>query len=42
VCLQVAGYDTDRLTREVRFEDNGVNLQATDLPLPELALPATP
>jgi hypothetical protein len=37
VCLQVGGYDEDRLTRGVAFIDNDVNIQATTLPLPELA-----
>jgi hypothetical protein len=36
-CLQVDGHDTSRLTERVRFVDNGVNLQSTDLPIPEPA-----
>jgi len=32
-CLQVDGYDPDRLTDRV-FYDNAVNLQTTDLPVP--------
>jgi hypothetical protein len=35
LCLQNDGYDTARLTDRVHFVDNGVNLQATDLPVPE-------
>ena len=38
VCVQVDDYDLDRLG--VRFVDNGVNLQATSLPVPEPAAPA--
>ena len=34
-CVQVEGYDVDRLTREVRYLDNGTNLETTELPLPE-------
>ncbi len=34
VCLQVPGYDVDRLTGSVHYSDNGVNLDTTSLPLP--------
>ena len=34
-CIQIDGFDTDRLTREVVFHDNEVNLQATSLPVPD-------
>jgi hypothetical protein len=37
VCMQVDGYDTERLTASVRFVDNGTNLQTTELPIPEPA-----
>ena len=40
LCLQVDGYDADRLTNRVLFIDNDVNLQATTLPVPEPAAPA--
>ncbi len=35
-CVQSEGYDTMRLSRDVSYHDNGVNLQATTLPLPQL------
>jgi len=38
VCFQVPGYDMTRLTERVLFRDNGTNLQATMLPLPEVAM----
>jgi hypothetical protein len=34
VCLQVPGFDTARLRRDVRCEDNGRVIEATDLVLP--------
>ena len=34
-CVQVDGYDVDRLTNDVRYFDNETNLQATTLPVPE-------
>jgi len=34
VCLQVDGYAISRLTRSVRYLDNGANLEATSLPVP--------
>lgn len=34
--VQVNGYDLSRLTRGVAYRNNGVNLDATSLPLPEL------
>ena len=33
-CVQVAGYDLDRLTQDVVYVDNGANLEATSLPVP--------
>jgi len=39
VCLEIVDYDTNRLTVEVRFEGNEVNLQATELPVPEASAP---
>lgn len=41
VCLQIDGYDTSRLTNRVRFLDNGVNLDATTLPVPGPAVALT-
>ncbi len=41
-CIQFADYDVGRLSDEVTYVDNGVNLDSTDLPvpaLPELAAP---
>ena len=37
VCLQVGGYDVERLTSGVVFADNEVNLQSTELPIPNAA-----
>lgn len=37
-CVQVDGYDLDRLTHEVVYRDNETNLQATALPTPDLSL----
>ncbi len=34
VCIQVDGYDIDRLTDQVEYVDNGANLEATSLPVP--------
>jgi hypothetical protein len=36
-CVQRPDYDLDRLTLGVAYRDNDANLQATDLPVPELA-----
>jgi hypothetical protein len=33
-CIQVDGYDLERLTSDVRYEDNGASLEATMLPVP--------
>jgi len=33
-CVQVPGYDFGRLTTDVRYVDNGTNLDTTDLPVP--------
>ncbi len=33
-CIQIDGYDLDRLTSDVRYVDNGSNLEATMLPVP--------
>jgi hypothetical protein len=35
-CLQVPGYDVERLHHDVRYEDVGVPLQATSYTLPGL------
>jgi hypothetical protein len=35
VCLQVDGYDVDRLTDGVVFRDNGTVIEATSWPVPE-------
>jgi hypothetical protein len=34
-CVQVEGYDLSRLMTDVSYRDNGANLQATSLPVPE-------
>jgi len=34
VCVQVDGYDLERLTDRVAFSDNGANLETTTLPVP--------
>jgi hypothetical protein len=34
-CVQVDGYDYDRLTRGVSYRDNRMNLDATTLPIPD-------
>ena len=34
-CVQVYDYDVSRLTQDVLYQDNGVNLEATSLPVPE-------
>ncbi len=36
-CVQVAGYDYEKLTREVVYANNVINLDATDLPVPRVA-----
>ena len=38
-CVQVPGYDIGRLMREVRYSDNDVLLDSSDLPVPEPASP---
>ncbi len=34
-CIQVDGYDLDRLTDDVEYRDNGTNLDSTTLPVPD-------
>jgi len=34
-CIQVPDYDLTRLTTRVEYRDNGINLDATELPVPE-------
>ena len=34
-CVQVDGYDVTRLQDRVLYEENGVNLDATTLPVPD-------
>lgn len=34
-CVQVDGYVIDRLSDDVRYQDNGTNLEATSLPVPD-------
>jgi len=34
-CVQIEGYDVDRLTTRVQYVDNTTNLDATSLPVPE-------
>ena len=34
-CVQVDGYDLGRLQDDVRYEDNGANLESTTLPVPD-------
>jgi hypothetical protein len=41
-CIQRSGYDPARLSNEVSYRDNGVNLDATTLPVPELGEPPVP
>ncbi len=41
-CIQVEGYDTARLTNDVEYRDNGINLDSTTLPLPEPLSSLTP
>ncbi|RLB52075.1 MAG: hypothetical protein DRJ42_15665, partial [Deltaproteobacteria bacterium] len=36
-CVQIDGYDLDRLTGGVHYRDNGSNLDSTMLPVPSLA-----
>ncbi len=38
VCLQVPGFDVQRLTDKVDFVENGARLDASDLPLPTLTV----
>jgi hypothetical protein len=38
-CVQVDGYDYDKLTPDVSYADNGANLEATQLPLPARTTP---
>ncbi|RLB51597.1 MAG: hypothetical protein DRJ42_16550 [Deltaproteobacteria bacterium] len=33
-CIQIDGYDLDRLSNDVQYSDNGSNLEATMLPVP--------
>jgi hypothetical protein len=37
--VQEPDYDVGRLTRDVSFEDNGVNLDSAELPIPDSAAP---
>ena len=42
-CVQIAGYDLDRLSDRVVYADNGQNLQSTSLPVPDVIdLPSSP
>ncbi len=41
-CVQEDGYDVTRLTDDVAYVDNDVNLDATTLPLPPAASSGTP
>ncbi len=34
-CVQVDGYDLDRLSQDVSYRDNGTNLDSTSLPTPD-------
>jgi hypothetical protein len=34
-CVQMDGYDLDRLTQDVEYRDNGTNLDSTMLPVPD-------
>jgi hypothetical protein len=38
-CVQVADYDLDRLRDDVAYDDNGVNVETTDLPVPDATVP---
>ena len=38
-CVQVDGFAVERLSNSVRYHDNGVNLEATSLPVPSPASP---
>ena len=38
-CVQVPGYDLSRLSDEVRYFDNGINLDSTTLPVPTIVPP---
>jgi hypothetical protein len=37
--VQVPGYDIERLTRNVAFTGNGMNLDSSELPVPALSTP---
>jgi len=39
VNIQTEGFDIDRLTDNVIFRDNGIDLDMTDLPVPEMTVP---
>jgi hypothetical protein len=41
-CVQNEGYDVERLTGDVAYVDNGVNLDATSLPIPPAASSGMP
>ena len=41
-CIQVDGYDINRLSEHVAYRDNGTNLETTDLPVPEPVDPISP
>ncbi len=38
-CVQVPGYDLARLSNDVSYTDNGINLDSTTLPVPDIAQP---
>jgi len=40
VCVQVDGYDLDRLQNDVVFRDNTSSLDATRLPVPDVTVPS--
>ena len=40
-CVQVDDYDLGRLSNNVHYRDNGINLDATALPVPAAATPVT-
>lgn len=39
VCVQVDGYDIASHSQDVVFEDNGVNVDSSDMPIPDVAIP---
>ena len=39
-CVQAAGYDVARLTDDVRYIENGTNLDSVELPVPDPTVPA--